>query len=312
MSAHSLGLFYAAFTGLCWAVLAIGLKYALHFSSSGTIAWVRMIVAFFILFFYYALKNPRALKRALLHPPKKLLLAGVFLACNYYGYMRGIDLTNASNAQIMIQTGPLTLILVGVFYFKEHLKSYQWLGVLSAICGFIFFNWDQVLIAFEHSDKYIAGNIWLLFAGVTWATFAAIQKFVLINDVDKNWPPQLINLLIYAVCSVVLVPMANFQEFSPLTTWQWFVLFLLGANTLLAYGAFGEAMRLIPASHVSLIITLNPLFTILFVTLLTHYGFDFIAPEPIEWRGILGAFLVVFGVGLAVYRRRRVKTSSIR
>lgn len=306
MSSHTRGLIFAASTGLCWAILAVGLKYALQFSSSGTIAWARMIVSFSIMFAYYAYKNPKLLQRVLLHPPKKLLLAGFFLGCNYYGYMRGIDLTNASNAQVMIQIGPLTLILIGIFFFKEHLQMAQWVGIALAFCGFVFFNWDQILVAFEHSDRYIAGNIWILFSAITWAIFAAIQKYVMVNDVNKHWPPQVINLLIYGVCCITLLPTASMAEFAPLTSWQWFVLFLLGVNTLIAYGAFGEAMQLIPASHVSLIITLNPLLTIFFVHLFTSLlGLTFIQPEPIHWRGAVGALLVVSGVAIAVSFRKK-------
>lgn len=261
-----------------------------------------MIVAFILLFSYYSIRNPKVLKKVFLRPPKKLLLAGILLSCNYYGYMRGIDLTTASNAQIMIQIGPLTLLFIGVFYFKESLRLAQWLGILIACLGFIFFNWDQVLVALEHSDIYIAGNIWILFAALSWAIFAALQKQVLVTDV-KNWSPQMINLIVYAVCSFTLLPYTQFTALEPLNLWQWFVLFLLGFNTLVAYGAFSEALNSIPASQVSLVITLNPLLTILFVNLITYFGFDFIKPEPIHWRGFLGAFCVVAGVALAVSLR---------
>lgn len=308
MSARTLGLFYAILTGLCWAVLAIGLKYALHYASSANIAWARMIVAFVIMLIYYVIRNPKIIKKIFLNPTKKLLLAGVLLSCNYYGYMRGIELTTASNAQIMIQIGPLTLLFIGVFFFNESLKLAQWSGIFIAALGFVFFNWDQVIVALEHSDVYIAGNIWILFAALSWGIFAALQKQVLMTDA-KNWSPQMINLLIYGICTLTLLPFTDLETLAPLNLWQWFVLFLLGLNTLVAYGAFSEALNLIPASNVSLVITLNPLLTILFVNLITYFKLDFIKAEPIQWRGFLGAILVVVGVGLAVSLRSKNKAS---
>ena len=72
--------------------------------------------------------------------------------------------------------------------------------------------------------------------------------------------------------------------------------------------ALVEAMRLIPASKVSLIITCNPLLTILMMDLMAVYGLDFITPEPLEWRGYLGALLVVAGVVTAVSLKSKARS----
>jgi drug/metabolite transporter (DMT)-like permease len=301
LSKFTLGILYAITTGLCWAVLAIGLKYALHFTSTGTVVWVRMIVAFGILFAHYLIRSPQTLKQIFYRPPTRVLVAGIFLACNYFGYMKGLELTSASNAQIMIQLGPLTLLFMGVFYFREHIRWQQWIGIGIALLGFVFYNWDQLLVTISQHDMYVAGNIWLLFAALTWAVFAVLQKI----QFEQGWTPQMTNLLIYAVCLVCLTPTATPSELVGLNFWQYFVLFLLGLNTLVAYGAFAEAMHLIPASYVSLIISVNPLLTIFLVGLFAHFGLTFISPEPIMWRGYLGAALVVSGVSIAVSLKKR-------
>jgi drug/metabolite transporter (DMT)-like permease len=299
------GIAYAILTGLCWAVLAIGLKYTLRFSSPGTIVWVRMIVAFGSLFFGYLIFSPKTLKKIFSKPSLLVILAGVFLSCNYFAYMKGIELTNASNSQIMIQIGPLTLLLFGVFYFKEQIRMVQWIGVLLAIAGFGFYNWDQILVSLDPESRsiYIAGNLWLFFAAVTWAIFAVLQKVQL----SRSWTPQMINLLIYLVCCFTLYPTADLHELAQLNAWQWFVMILLGLNTVVAYGALGEALHRIPASYVSLIVALNPILTIVLVKLISFYKFDFINDEPILWRGYLGATLVVLGVSIAVSLRARQK-----
>lgn len=262
-----------------------------------------MVVAFGVLLTAYTIKHPHIVKKVIVHPPWRVLLAGLFLSCNYYGYMKGLALTSASNAQIMIQLGPLTLLFLGVSYFKEPMRWIQWLGVLLAGVGFVFFNWDQIRVSLEHQDIYIAGNLWLLFAAITWATFASLQKMQL----KVGWTPQMVNFLVYGVCTVALFPLANLKELAPMDPWQWFVLLVLGLNTVIAYGAFGEAMHRIPASVVSLIITLNPLLTILLVGLIATFGLTFISPEPIEWRGYMGAFFVVSGVAIAVSLRPKVR-----
>jgi drug/metabolite transporter (DMT)-like permease len=285
--------------------LAIGLKYALHFTSTGTIVWVRMVFAFFMLLAYLAWRSPSKVKTVFKNPPTIILMAGLLLAFNYFGYMRGLELTTASNAQIMIQLGPLALLFIGVFYFKERLRLVQWLGIIVAGVGFVFYNWDQMIVSLKNVDQYILGNIWIFWAGLTWALFAAFQKV----QFKKGWSPQMINLLVYFICLLALFPTATVSELYNLDLWQWFILFLLGLNTLVAYGAFAEAMNLIPASYVSLIVAVNPLLTIFLVGLFDHFGLTFISPEPIHWRGYLGAALVVVGVGIAVSLRARTAKS---
>jgi drug/metabolite transporter (DMT)-like permease len=297
------GLLFAVLTGLCWAVLAIILKYALQFASSGTIVWMRMVWAFLLLLLFFAYARRASLRKVFLKAPWLLILGGLLLSVNYFAYMHGLELTSAANAQIMIQIGPLTYLFLGVFYFKEKLRWQQWIGIIIAVTGFSFFYWDQLIGAFKDPNRYAIGNLWILLGAVTWAGFAAIQK----HFFTKGWSPAEQNLLVYGLATLALLPMVTPSELPPLDTVQWAVLGLLGLNTLVAYGAFAEANQRAPASYVSLIITCNPLLTIFLLKLLEHFGSTLVEPEPIAARGYLGAFLVVSGVGLAVSMRARLK-----
>lgn len=307
MTPFQLGIFYAITTGLCWAVLAIALKYALHFASSGTIVWFRLFGAALGIFGYYVYRaifverSLSTLKRLFWPPPLNIVLAGLFLSFNYFGYMHGLELTSASNAQIMIQVGPLTLLVIGVFYFRESLRWQQGCGIALALVGFALFNWDQVALALEKSDVYIAGNTWIIMAALAWSVYATIQKRQIGKD---GWTPQETNAVIYMTSMFALMPMARFHELAPLNFWQWLLMLSLGLNTIVAYGAFAEALQLVPASIVSLIISVNPLLTLLLIALIGHFGMTFISPEPIMWRGYLGAALVAGGVAIAVSMRQ--------
>lgn len=306
-----LGLALAAFTGLCWAVLAIGLKYALHFASTGNIVWTRMAFAFAMLVVILFIQEPKSILRILKRSRWMILFAGLFLAVNYFTYMKGLEMTSASNAQIMIQLGPIAFLVMGVGFFNEVLRFKQWVGVGIALTGFALFNWDQLQVtaqnisnisSAEQAHQYLLGNLWLIVGAIGWAIFAAIQKQLIQK---YSWKPQELNLLIYGICTVALFPMAHLASLRPLDAFQWFILFLLGLNTLLAYGAFAEANRLAPASLVSLIISCNPLLTILVLKIAEQAGSNFVSPEPIFWSGYLGAALVVMGVAIAVYFKKR-------
>lgn len=286
-------------TAISWAVLAIALKYALHFASSGTIVWIRMAVAFLCLLAYYAIRG-RGKLSILVQPPFIAIVAGLGLALNYWGYMKGVELTNASTAQIMIQLAPMTLVLIGIFYFKETPSSLQTLGFISALCGFGLFYWDQVLVHTTDHAQFTEGNIWIIIAAAGWALFAAIQKVLL-----SRFSAQQFNMLIYGISVLALAPLAHFAEMLNWSPWVWVLMIAMGLNTLIAYGALSEAIKRIPASHVSIIITANPLLTIFLMAVMTYIEVHWIEPEPIDWRGYLGAALVVCGVALTVWKKRQ-------
>lgn len=286
----------ATTTALSWAVLAIALKYALHTFSSGTIVWIRMLLAFGFLLVYFSLYRREWLK-ILAAPPWLGLLSGVLIACNYFGFMKGIELTTASNAQIMIQLAPMSFALLSIFLFREFPTPIQWLGMFTALTGFGFFYWDQLLVTVSGVERFQEGNLWLLFAAGTWTGFALLQKKLL-----KNYAPQQFNLLIYLVSAILLMPTAELGETSRIDLGNGLLLGFLALNTVVAYGALSEALTRIPASHVSMIISVNPLLTIFIMTILTRMEVEWIAGEPIQWRGFLGALLVVIGVILTVTR----------
>ena len=300
MNPRTLGILFAATTGVCWALLAIALRQAQPYASTGTIAWFRMVVAFIVLLIWYAVRSPERLK--LLLPKRPLvLLCGLGLAINYFAYMRGLEMTSASNAQIMIQMGPLGLLLFGIFYFKERPTLIQTLGLCVAGVGFALFFWDQILSSVSDAGRYIHGNGWLFIGAASWAMFAVLQK-----GLKGDWTAQQFNMVIYGICSLALLPLCTFSEIALWDFKVWLLMLACGANTLIAYGCFAEALRRIPAAHVSLILAMNPLLTITIVTLLSSQV-SWITPETIHWRGFLGALFVVAGVVFTIKPKKVIR-----
>ncbi|HMN69240.1 MAG TPA: DMT family transporter [Bdellovibrionales bacterium] len=302
MSQRAIGLWMATVTALSWAVLAIALKFALHKFSSGTIVWTRMALAFAILLVLFTFVRRHWLG-ILKTPPWAGVLCGVLIACNYYGFMKGIELTSASNAQIMIQLAPMSFALISIFMFGEIPTLVQGTGLVTALTGFGFFYWDQILVAVDDLERFQTGNLWILFAAATWCGFALIQKRLI-----KTVAPQQFNLLIYGISGVLLAPLTTWPELAHVNAWDIALILFLALNTVVAYGALSEALNRIPASHVSVIIAVNPLLTIAIMWYLTTMQVQWIAGEPIHWRGGLGALLVVVGVILTVRPPRPLST----
>lgn len=293
MTEHTKGLLFAATTAICWGFLAIVLKMALNSLDALSIVWVRFTIAFILLGGYYLITNPksfRIFKEFRLYP----LLSAIFLSFNYLGYMKGVEYTTPSNAQILIQLGPILLALCGFIFFKEKFGRSQGIGLVVSLTGFSFFYSDQ-LNQMLHSGLYNAGAMWVILAAISWTIYAVFQKLA-----SKNYTPSEINLMIYSVGSLSFVSQADFAVFPDIGFSGWAVLIFLGLNTLIAYGCMGEALKLAPANQISIIITLNPLITLFMMSLIAKFEVQWIQYESITYKGYIGAILVVLGAMMIV------------
>ncbi len=302
LSPHAKGLICAWCTALCWGVLAILLKNALRFTTSETIVAFRMIFAFILLFTFTLFTSPKSLS-ILKKPPPLLLIGSLGLAFNYLGFMKGVALSGASNAQIMIQTGPITLMLIGFFLYKESIKPLQLFWILVSFTGFFLFFKDQA--SFINPENLVSANSWIIFAALSWVGYSLmIKKFS-----NQGYSINQLNLVVFLVSSLVLsynLSLASLSKFSPS---EWLFLFVLGLNTLVAYGCFGAALKLAPASQVSIIITLNPVITLMLIAF-AGSSVSFIPNEPTSLLGYIGAALVVAGVIFSTLSAQKKKKKA--
>ncbi|MFQ5671742.1 MAG: DMT family transporter [Nitrospinales bacterium] len=295
-AAYLRGVLFALCTCLLWGVLPIVSKAALTEFSAGTIVWFRFVFAFTVLLAVLGLRKSEPLA-ILRHPPGPGLLAGVCLAANYFYFLRGVQFSGPSNTAILIQLAPVLVVLAGVYLFHEKLRGRQAAGMFVAVGGFVIFYLDQKQQTVA-PGLYSIANGHIIFAAVVWAVYATALKYL-----SVRYEAQSLNLLVYGVAGMMLVFGVAWAEFAAANSKSWLLLVFLGLNTLLAYGALLEAIRLIPLTHVSVIITLNPLITLLVMHLIGEFKPGWIEPEVVGSLGYLGAFTAVAGVALVVVRR---------
>jgi len=304
MTNRTKGILYALSAAFVWGFLAISLKVALDFVPPLTIVWLRFLVAFIVLWIVLLFKERSALK-VLNNPPLLAIVAAVGLAFNYIGYIKGLDLTSPSNAQVIIQLAPLLLVVVGLVIYKEKISARQFLGFAVSLIGFGVFYRDQISQFLGSPDHYNAGVFWVIGAALAWVLFASIQKGLV-----QKFHAQGLNLLIYLVPSILLIPWIDFNVIVSLTWQLWAFMIFLGLNTILAYGAIAEALRFIPANKIGIILTINPIITIVTMGFLTSIGVSWIEPERISFYGFLGAALILIGVISAIIVQRKPSSSK--
>jgi drug/metabolite transporter (DMT)-like permease len=295
----------AGSTAFLWGFLAIAMKVAAVDVPANTIVWFRFTFAFLLLIPLVALRDVGRLK-IMAKPPVLGLLAAVALGLNYIGYVGGLERTTPSNAQVLIQLAPLLLAVAGVAVFKERMGRVQQLGVLLAVIGFVVFGYDQYEASGVVREHLLLGNLILVGGAIAWTTYAVFQKMLLI----RGFAPQDLNLLLYGLPTLTLWPLADFGVLAGMSSGMWLLMSFLGANTLIAYGALGEAFKRLPAYQVGMIVTLNPLITLATMKVLGVMEVEWAPKDNVGLLGYCAALLVVTGIGVVLFGGRVPKVRS--
>ncbi len=292
------GILYASTTALFWGFLAIFIKITIVDVAPVTIVWFRFSVAFLFLSGYFLWKDPKQLL-IFRKPPPLIIVAALGLTLNYIGFAMGILYTSPGNSQIFIQLGPILLAVSGIVIFKERLSLRQLSGFLVAGAGFVLFYRDHLANLLGSHHVYQSGIVWLVVAAMAWSSYSVLQKYL----VQKH-PAQQLNLVIFGLPMLILIPFVDFQAFAHFEWGTWLLLLFLGVNTLVAYGCLAEAFRYLEANKVSVIITLNPIITFITMAVLAFMEVSWIAPEILTVFSLLGALLVISGAILVIIPKR--------
>ncbi len=288
------GILYASVTAFFWGFLAIALKVATGVLDPLTIVWFRFLVAFSVLFIFFALQKPSYLI-ILRKPPLYIIIASLGLGINYLAFLYGLKLTTPNTAQVIIQTGPILLGVVGLVFFHEKISKRQGLGFILAGTGLFIFYRESLSQIAASEEMFNMGILWVVVAAMAWVVYATFQKMLV-----KKHPAQQLNLFLFALPVLLFLPFIKPAGFLDLTIWNWLLLVYLGLNTLIAYGSLAMAFKYLEASKVSIIVTLNPIITFILMGLLTYLEVSWIEPEILSIRGLIAALLVLLGAIMAV------------
>ncbi len=288
------GLFLALLTALLWGILPIKLKQVLQVMDPVTVTWFRLTVSGGCLLAYLAAVGRLPRWRVL--GPKGIWLVPISvcgLVGNYVLYLMGLNLLSPGTAQLVVQMGPILLLIASLFVFKERFSLGQGLGLLVLLIGFgLFFNQRLSELLTSLSD-YTAGVLTILAASAVWTFYALGQKQLL-----SVWNSLQVMMVIYLFCALLLTPWAHPLEALELNPLQGWLLLACCLNTLIAYGAFAEALAHLEASRVSATLAITPLVTFVAVAWAAWLWPEYVQAEQINGLGYGGALLVVLGSAL--------------
>lgn len=174
------GLFLALLTALLWGILPIKLKQVLQVVDPITVTWYRLLVSGGLLFAWLAAQRRLPSMRKLAPRGKGLVLVAVLgLMGNYVLYLIGLKLLSPGTAQLVVQIGPVLLLVASVFVFRERFSVGQGMGLLVLLAGFgLFFN-QRLEELLTSLGTYTTGVLTILLATSIWVFYALSQKQLL-------------------------------------------------------------------------------------------------------------------------------------
>ncbi|WP_411564445.1 DMT family transporter [Pseudomonas shirazensis] len=305
------GLLLALLTALLWGILPIKLKQVLQVMDPVTVTWYRLLVSGGLLFIWLSAKRRLPPFSGLGRKRTGLVALAIFgLLGNYVLYLIGLKLLSPGTAQLVVQIGPVLLLVASVFVFRERFSWGQGMGLVVLLMGFgLFFN-QRLAELLGSLGTYTTGVLTILLATSIWVFYALSQKQLL-----TVWNSQQVMMVIYLGCAALLTPWVHPLEALQLSPLQGWLLLACCLNTLVAYGAFAEALAHWEASRVSATLALTPLVTFVAVALAAWLWPEYVHAEQINALGYIGAVTVVLGSALvalgpsllASWRARRAR-----
>lgn len=288
------GLSLALVTAVLWGILPVKLKQVLQVMDPVTVTWFRLLVSGSLLFIWLASVGRLPSFNVLGRKGKGLVaLAVCGLVGNYVLYLIGLKMLSPGTTQLVIQMGPVLLLISSIFLFKERFSLGQGIGLLVLLIGFgLFFNQRLIELLTSLGD-YTAGILTVLLASAVWAFYGLSQKQLL-----TVWNSLQVMMVIYLFCALLVTPWAHPMEALQLSPLQGWLLLACCLNTLVAYGAFAEALAHWEASRVSATLAITPLVTFASVATAAWLWPDYVQAEDINGLGYGGAVLVVLGSAL--------------
>ncbi len=303
-SPASRGLALSLVTVLCWGLLPIALKGLLARLDSGTITWFRFLVATLVLGAWHAAHRQLPCASVLAVPRTAGLLAAATLglAGNYLLYLWGLDQVTPATAQTVVQIAPLLLLAASLAVFREPFSRLQAMGVATFVLGLGLFFDTRLGELLSSLTTYSRGVAWVVLAALLWAGYGLAQKCL-----QGALSASVVLWIVYLGSTVLLLPIATPGNVLALDATGLGLLAFASANTLVAYGAFAEALACWEATRVSAVLASTPLATALFAELAARLVPGFVPAETWTPTSILGACLVVAGSATAALGKAPVR-----
>ncbi len=213
-----------------------------------------------------------------------IIMGVVGVGLHQLAWVTSVQLNGAAVATVLVYINPTIVALISVRFLGETLDRNKMIALVLTLLG-------MVLVAEMYNPENLQlnglGILVGLGTGATWATYALIGQFI-----SRRYSPWASLFYAFLFGALFLLPLQIFagNVFGLGAQWNgWAILFFLALGpTLVGFGLYTVGLSTIPASVVTLIATLEPVFTII----LSFFLFN----EVLDIPQLIGAGLILFAV----------------
>jgi drug/metabolite transporter (DMT)-like permease len=238
------------------------------------------------------------------------MFAGFFLAIHFATWITSLEFTSVASSVVLVSTAPLFVSILSPVFLGEAIHKTLRYGLVLSLFG-------TIIIAISDACTFTAGfscpspetfltseaikgDLLALLGAISGAGYMLIGRRV---RGELSLIPYI--SIAYSSSAIILaglVLIQNVEPFNyPTTSYLWFILLAL-IPQLIGHTTINWALRYLPAAYVSVTLLGEPVAS-------TIWAYLFLGERP-SWLLILGAFLILLGIGIASKRQlsRRPKT----
>lgn len=247
LSANTRAVLQALFVTFLWSSSWILIKLGLANIPALTFAGLRYALAFVLLLPLLLSRTLRAELRGLTRRDWGMLL---LLGLVYYTLTQGaqfvaLDYLPANTLSLMLTLSGIAIAVSGVAFLREHLNTWQWVGVLVSIAGALIYFGD-----------FISFSVVGLLLGV-FSLLANTGGAILGRSINRtaSISPLLVTIVSMGVGSVILLAAGLASEPFPSLSLSdlLLILWLAAANTALAFTMWNLTLRTLSVAQSSVI-----------------------------------------------------------
>lgn len=264
------------------------IKYSLGFTTPALFLLYRFIIASLVFFPIFLIHRHTDHRRMNLKHLLLLSLLGAPLTLIPFYY--GISATTSIEASLLESVSPIFIILGGVLVLKEKLRPMEIAGVVLAVIGTLLLAVEPVFSGKALSFLSVKGNILIIISDLVWAAFLILSKKDHVDPISLSFVSFVISIPFFLVMarlegsSLSLNPNALPG-----------IAYMAIGGSVLAFWAYQQGQKLIPASEASIFTYLKPAFAIPLAILWLK--------EPFSLLTMVATGVIILGVFLSERRR---------
>jgi len=291
----------ALFAVVIWGCTFIATKIALQEVSPATIVWLRFMMGVMVLGLAVVIRKQFA------WPSKSdwgyFALLG-FLGVTFHQWLQanGLKTATATTTAWIVATTPVFIAILGWLFLREKLGWVRIAGIALATLGVLLVVSKGNLKVLSQSGNITIGDLLILISAVNWAVFSILSRHGLQSHPAARMMFYVMLLGWLFTCVWIFGFGPGLSELSNLTWRGAAAILMLGIfGSGLAYIAWYDALKVLPATQLGAFLYIEPLVTLVVAAV--------ILGEPITAASLLGGGIILLGVYL-VNRPNNLESSQ--